>query len=294
MKLSEKKNEALAAYLFILPALILLIIFLLIPMVQAFQNSFYDYNLISSKKIFTGLSNYKKLISDTNFLTSIKNSFYFGLIVIPIQTTLALGLALLIKKSFRGVGIFRTIYFLPYAISMGVAASLFKMVYNSDSGLLNAFLKSFGLPAVSFLSDPKIAMIGVALMGIWKSAGFFMIVLLAGLNNIPTELYEASEIDGAGSVRSFFSITLPLLKKVLGFVVIITTMDALKIFIPVYVTMSGGGPSGATRTAAYFIYNTAFKEMNMGYASAAAVLFFLIIMILSLLQLKAFGTNTDE
>lgn len=284
--LSERKSEALAAYLFILPALALLVFFVLVPMVQAFLNSFYDYNLIANQKRFVGFANYTRLFRDSSFFSSLKNSFYFGIIVIPIQTALALGLALLIKKPSRLTGFFRTAYFLPYVISMGVAASLFKMVYNTSSGLLNAILKAAGLPPVSFLSTPSIAMIGVAMMGIWKSAGFFMMIFLSGLNNIPSELYEAASLDGASSFKSFRYITLPLLKGVMSFIVVMTTMDALKIFIPIYVTMRGGGPGGATRTAAYFIYNTAFKNMDMGYASAAAIIFFLIIVVLSLIQLR--------
>lgn len=158
---------------------------------------------------------------------------------------------------------------------------------------MNAILGGLGLPTIDFLSNSSIAMIGVALLGIWKSVGFFMIVFLAGLNNIPNDLYEAAQIDGAGVIRRFVSITLPLLKKVMAFVVIITTMDALKIFIPVYVTMEGGGPAGSTRTAAYFIYNTAFQEMNMGYASAAAFIFFIIIMIISVIQMRAFKSDVE-
>lgn len=289
LKLTEKRSEALAAFLFILPALALLIFFILVPMIQAFFNSFYEYNLIANQKTFIGLANYKRLFSDSAYFSSLKNSFYFGIMVIPVQTALALGMALLIKRPGKGIGAFRTIYFLPYVVSMGVAASLFKMVYNTSSGLLNAILKACGLPAVSFLSTPSIAMIGVAIMGIWKSAGFFMMIFLSGLNNTPLELYEAASLDGAGPVKSFLHITLPLLRGVMSFIVIVTTMDALKIFIPIYVTMGGGGPGGSTRTAAYFIYNTAFKNMDMGYASAAAIVFFLIIVVLSFVQLHFFS-----
>lgn len=291
--ISQKNRESLAALLFILPALVLLLSFILSPMAKAFSNSLFEYNLISNNKIWIALGNYMSLLTDSTFYSSLGNSFYFGLLVIPTQTIIALGLALLIKKRFKGAGIFRTIYFIPFVISMGVASSLFKMIYNQESGLLNVMLEGVGLPTVSFLSNPNIAMIGVAIMGIWKSVGFFMIVFLAGLNNIPNDLYEAAQIDGATAIRRFLSITLPLLKKVMSFVVIITTMDALKIFIPIYVTMEGGGPAGSTRTAAYYIYNSAFTEMQMGYASAAAVIFFFLIMIISIVQLRLFRSDVE-
>ncbi|MGP4038516.1 carbohydrate ABC transporter permease [Gracilibacillus sp. D59] len=294
MKLiSYRKSEAIAAYSFILPAFILLLIFILNPMFQSLITSFYDVNLISDDKSLVGTANYTNLLSDMDFYSSLGHSFYFGLLVLPIQTAVALGLALLVKKHFRGVGIFRMIYFVPFVISMSVASSIFKMIYNKDSGLMNAILSGFGFPSLDFLSNPSIAMLGVALLGTWKSMGFFMIVFLAGLNNIPDDLYESAQIDGAGPIRRFISITLPLLKKVMTFVVIITTMDALKIFIPVYVMMEGGGPAGSTRTAAYFIYNTAFQKMDMGYASASAFIFFIIILIISLIQLRVLRSDVE-
>ncbi|GAB2572256.1 carbohydrate ABC transporter permease [Gracilibacillus alcaliphilus] len=290
---SQRNREAVAAYLFILPAFGLLLLFILNPMAQSLITSFYDVNLISDQRSFLGMENYQHLLNDASFYQSLGNSFYFAILVIPIQTALALTLALLVKRSFPGVGVFRTIYFIPFIISMGVASSIFRMMYNKEAGLFNVILDGIGLPVLPFLSNPDIAMIGIVILGTWKSMGFFMIVFLAGLNNIPNDLYEAAQIDGAGPIKRFFSITLPLLKKVMAFVIIITTMDALKIFIPIYVTMAGGGPAGSTRTAAYFIYNHAFQHMDMGYATAAAFIFFIIILIISLIQMRVLRSDVE-
>ena len=286
------KQESRAAFLFILPAFILLLLFIFYPMTSAFVFSFKNYNLIGSSSTFAGLSNYEKLLTDSTFLSSIWHSFYFAIIVIPVQTIVALGLALLIKGKFRGVGLFRTIYFLPVVVSFAIAATLFRFIYNKDYGMLNVILKGLGLPTFDFLSNPNISMIGIIILCIWKAMGFFMIIFLAGLNNIPDSLYEAAHVDGAGPIQRFFLITLPLLMRTTAFVVIITTMDALKIFVPIYITTSGG-PAGSTSTVVHYIYETAFKQMNMGYATAAAFLFFILVLIISIIQLRVFRTDVE-
>src|SRR5690606_35882554 len=147
-----------------------------------------------------------------------KNALYFAGVVIPLQTAIALGLALLVKKPFRGVGVFRTIYFLPVVVSFAIAATIFRLIYNKDYGMLNVILKGLGIPVLDFLSNPAISMIGIMILCIWKAMGFFMIVFLAGLNNIPDSLYEAAQMDGAGPLQRFVLITMPLLKRTLAFV----------------------------------------------------------------------------
>ncbi|SDW96079.1 carbohydrate ABC transporter permease [Paenibacillus sp. CF384] len=286
------KQETRAAFLFILPALALLLLFIFYPMTRALLISFQNYNLISSHSTPAGLDNYKNLLSDSTFLASLGHSFYFAAVVIPLQTVIALGLALLVRKSFRGVGVFRTIYFLPVVVSFAIASTIFKLIYNKDYGMLNIILKGIGLPTLDFLSNPDISMIGIIILCIWKAMGFFMIVFLAGLNNIPDSLYEAAHMDGAGPFQQFVTVTLPLLKRTMGFVVVITTMDALKIFVPVYITTSGG-PAQSTSTVVHYIYETAFKQMNMGYASAAAFILFAIVLVISVIQLRVFRTDVE-
>ena len=284
--------ETRAALLFLAPAFLLLVLFVFFPMFRGLWISLQHYNLIGSSASWAGLDNYRQLLRDESFHASLTHSFYFAAVVIPVQTAIALGLALLVRGKFKGVGFFRTVYFLPVIISFAIASTIFRLIYNKDYGMLNAILKGLGLPAVDFLSNPKIAMIGIIILCIWKAMGFFMVVFLAGLNNIPEELYEAAQVDGAGKVHRFFRITLPLLKRTMAFVVIITTMDALKIFVPVFVT-TNGGPAGSTSTVVHYIYETAFKQMNLGYASAAAFLFFCIVLIISIVQLRLFRSDVE-
>lgn len=289
---SYEKQEAAAALWFVLPAAVLLGTFIFYPMISSFIISFRKFNLINPQSSFVGLDNYTTLLKDPSFLESISNSLYFAVIVIPLQTAIALGLALLVKKQFNGVGLFRTVYFLPVVVSFAIAATIFKLIYNKDYGMMNVILKGLGLHTFDFLSNPDISMIGIILLCIWKAMGFFMIIFLAGLNNIPDSLYEAAQVDGAGPFQRFFTITLPLLKRTLAFVVIITTMDALKIFVPIYITTSGG-PAGSTSTVVHYIYLIAFKQLNMGLATAAAFMFFAVVLLISILQLRIFKSDVE-
>jgi len=287
-----EKQEARVAFAFILPALLLLVVFVFYPMVRAFIISFQKLHLINPNASFAGIGNYASLLHNQTFLQAMGNSFYFAAVVIPVQTAIALGLALLVQRKFRGVGFFRTVYFLPVVVSFAIAATVFRLIYNKDYGMLNVLLKGMGLAPLDFLSNPDISMIGIIILCIWKAMGFFMIVFLAGLNNIPDALYEAAQVDGANAVQRFFRITLPLLKRTMAFVVIITTMDALKIFVPVYITTSGG-PAGSTSTLVHYIYKTAFEQMNMGLAAAAAFLFFAVVFVISLVQLRLFRSDVE-
>jgi multiple sugar transport system permease protein len=286
------RHEQMTAFWFILPALLLLLVFVFYPMIQAFIISFQNYMLVGSRQSFVGIENYKALLTDRSFLNSLKHTFYFAVVIIPIQTSLSLMLAMLIQKTKWMTGLFRTIYFIPVVISTGVAATVFKLIYNKEFGLLNSVLKELHLPITSFLSNPNTAMNGLVILGIWKATGFFMIIFLAGLNNIPQDLYEAARVDGASKVQQFFSITLPLLNRTTAFVVIITTIDAIKLSGLVFV-LTNGGPNSSTETVVFYIYKIAFQQMQMGYATAAAFVLFAIVLVISLLQMKFFNKNTD-
>ncbi|WP_258881573.1 carbohydrate ABC transporter permease [Paenibacillus sp. sptzw28] len=281
---SLRRSDGITGFLFVLPAFILLLVFVFIPMAKAFYYSFNDYMLVSGSKTFVGLKNYADLLQDTKFLNSIKHTFYFAVIVIPVQTAIALGLALLVKPQFKYTGFFRTAFFVPVVISTAVAGTVFKLIYNRDFGLLNVLIGAVGIPKISLLSNADIAMNGVIILGIWKAAGFFMIVYLAGLNNIPQDLYESARVDGASKLQQFFYITLPLLKRTTAFIIIMTTIDAIKLSGIVFV-LTSGGPNSSTETIVYFIYKTAFDQMQMGYASAAAFILFFMILIISVIQM---------
>lgn len=285
------RGEELTAWWFVLPALALLTIFVFYPMVQAFVISFQNYNLVGSTRSFVGLDNYTALLRDREFFRSLKHSLYFAVIVIPVQTSIALGMAMLIQKKFALTGFFRTVYFIPVVVSTGVAATVFKLIYNKEFGILNNFLKMLHLPPTSFLSDPDTAMNGIIILGIWKAVGFFMIIFLSGLNNIPHDLYEAARVDGATKLQQFLRITLPLLNRTMTFVVIMTTIDAIKLSGLVFV-MTSGGPNGSTETVVYYIYKVAFQQMQMGYGTAAAFVLFGIVLVISLIQMRLFK-NAD-
>lgn len=289
---SFRKHEQATAFWFIFPAIALLLVFVFYPMLQAFLISFKNYSLVGAGDVFVGMDNYVHLMKDRAFFNSLKHSFYFALIVIPIQTSIALGLALFIQKKTATAGLFRTLYFIPVIISTAVAATVFKLIYNKEFGLLNSVLKALHLPVTSFLSDPKTAMNGIITLGIWKGAGFFMIIFLAGLNNISLDLYEAARVDGASRIQQFFKITLPLLNRTMAFVVIMTTIDAIKLSGLVFV-LTNGGPNSSTETVVFYIYKQAFTQMRMGYATAAAFVLFAIVLTISLIQMKLFNKDTD-
>lgn len=289
---SFRKHEQATAFWFIFPAIALLLVFVFYPMLQAFLISFKNYSLVGAGDVFVGMDNYVHLMKDRAFFNSLKHSFYFAGIVIPIQTSIALGLALLIQKKTATAGLFRTLYFIPVIISTAVAATVFKLIYNKEFGLLNSVLKALHMPVTSFLSDPKTAMNGIIVLGIWKGAGFFMIIFLAGLNNISPDLYEAARVDGASRFQQFFKITLPLLNRTMAFVVIMTTIDAIKLSGLVFV-LTNGGPNSSTETVVFYIYKQAFTQMRMGYATAAAFVLFAIVLTISLIQMKLFNKETD-
>lgn len=286
------RQEERTAWLFILPALAALLLFVFYPMVKAFLISFQNYNMVGGTRAFNGIDNYRTLLNDAEFLASLRHSLFFAVIVIPVQTAISLGLAMLIQRARRFTSLFRTAFFIPVVVSTAVAATVFKLIYNKDFGILNNVLKSMGLPITNFLSNPDTAMYGIIILGIWKAAGFFMIIFLAGLNNISQDLYEAARVDGANKVQQFFRITLPMLNRTMAFVIIMTTIDAIKLAGPVFV-LTNGGPNGSTQSVVYYIWKMAFQQMQMGYGTAAAFILFAIVLIISLVQMNYFNKKAD-
>ncbi|MCB2202991.1 sugar ABC transporter permease [bacterium] len=286
---SYRRKESLFAWLFSTPAIILLLIFLIVPFILAIGMSFTNMRLIPNPNVptrFVGFRNYVRLITDQAFLKGLLNNFYFVLVVVPLQTAFALGLALLINKELRGMNIYRTAYFSPVVTSMTVVSIVWTLLYNPGEGLINAFLNaiSFGLiEPQSWLTNPKLVFPAIMLMSIWQGVGFQMVIFLAGLQEIPKPLYEAAEVDGANSWRQFINITLPQLKNTTIFVVISTTILAFKLFDQVKV-MTNGGPSNASMTTMLYAIETGWGRLQIGYASAITVVFFVIVLIVSMLQ----------
>lgn len=262
----SKPSERKAAYIFILPAVVLLAAFLIYPSLQTIRYAFTDYNIMRPDRIvFCGFNNFVELVQDKDFWIAVKNTLYFTVLVVPFQTLIALALALLISSQRKGVSIFRAAYFSPQVTSMVVVAILWTVLYNSspDSGLLNALLVKLGLEPCGFLNDPNTAMNSIVFMSAWQGAGYQMMILLAGLQGIPKDQYEAASIDGAGKLQSFFYITLPGLKNIIQYVIMITVIQAMKLFTQPYV-MTKGGPQNSTRTLVYYIYEQGFQKRNLG------------------------------
>ena len=280
----NKKSERKAAYIFIIPAVVLLAAFLLYPALQTVRYAFTDYNIMRPDRIkFCGLNNFIELFQDKDFWIAVKNTLHFTILVVPFQTVLALALALLISSRRKGVSIFRAAYFSPQVTSMVVVAILWTVLYNStpSSGLLNALFVKLGMEPCGFLNDPKTAMNSIIFMSAWQGAGYQMMIFLAGLQGIPKDQYEAASIDGAGRVKSFFYVTLPGLKNVISYVIMITVIQAMKLFTQPYV-MTKGGPQNSTRTLVYYVYEQGFQKRNFGYACAVAAVFFVIVISLSI------------
>lgn len=284
----RKRNERVAAYIFVIPAVFLLVAFMIVPIVYTFYYSVFQYQVMRPNDIsFVGLQNYVKLIADSDFWQSLKNTFYFSIIVVPVQCALALGLAMLVSKKFRGVSIFRTMYFSPQLTSMVVISVLWTVLYNSNpnTGLINSMLVNLGLDPINFLTNEKTAMNSIIFMSAWQGAGYQMMIFLAGLQGIPGDQYEAASVDGANGLQQFLHITLPNLKGTIKYVIQITLIQAMKLFTQPYV-MTQGGPKNSTKTMVYYIYTQGFQKGNFGYACSVAAVFFVIVVAISLLMQK--------
>ncbi|MEA1883914.1 MAG: sugar ABC transporter permease [Thermotogota bacterium] len=282
--LVKKRRKAL--FVFILPGLILLTIFIILPFFMSFGLSFTNQRILSRIPTkFIGLRNYERLFRDDLFFTGLKNNMVFALIVVPLQTMLALGMAMVVNKNLKGVKIFRTAYFMPTVTTMVVVSVVWSFMYNPQ-GIINNFMQSitFGQwETIDFLKNSKWAFPSIMLMSIWQGAGFQMLIFLAGLQEIPKMLYEAAIIDGANKWKQFLHITLPQLRNTTAFVLISTTILSLKLFDQIKV-MTNGGPSNSTYTVILHLYNSGFTKQKVGYASAMTVVFFLIVLAISILQ----------
>lgn len=295
-KLSKRKaDERAAAYAMTIPAVALLIAFLVVPMLYTAFYSGFQYQIMRPDRMkFIGFDNYTKLFSDPDFWQALKNTVYFTIVVVPVQCSLALALAMLVSKKFRGVAIFRTMYFSPQLTSMVVISVLWTVLYNANpnTGLINSMLVSLGLEPVNFLTNEKTAMNSIIFMSAWQGAGYQMMIFLAGLQGIPASHYEAAAVDGANKWQQFLHITLPGLKGTIKYVVMITMIQAMKLFTQPYV-MTQGGPKNSTKTLVYYIYTQGFQKGNFGYACAIAAVFFVIVVTMSLVMKRVTSGNED-
>jgi len=278
------RKEAGAAYLYIAPLVLGLFTFYLLPAFSSLYISLTNWNGFT-KMNFTGLSNYVQLWEDDRFIRSLGNTFMYTVVVVPLAIAIATIIAVLLNQSLRGVAIYRVIYFLP-VVSMPVAvAMIWKWLYHSEYGLINYILRSLSLPAPAWLLDERFALLSIALVGVWSAFGTHTVILLAGLQSIPTSYYEAAELDGAGPISRFFRITLPLLTPSLFFVLITSLIGTLQVFDLVFMMARDSSMLEATRTIVYSVWENAFVFSNMGYASAQAWILFLSILVITIFQM---------
>ncbi len=285
--LSKKKlNNYLWAYLMIAPLVIGLMIFYIVPFFKSLFYSFTNMGPFGTYK-WIGVENYKKIFADSNFYLALKNTFVFTIINVPISIALSILLAVLLNSDIKGLGIYRTIYFLP-AITMPAAVSMvWRWLFNSDFGLINYFLAKIGIQGPGWVTNPKIAIYSVIIVAIWSKVGYNMIILLAGLQGISKSYYEAAEIDGAGTVKKFFNITLPLLTPTIFFVVVMSLIGAFQVFEYIFMMIPNNSVAlESTQSVVYLFYKNAFMLGEKGYASAIAVVLFVIIMIFTFIQMK--------
>lgn len=271
------------AWLMLVPAIILMVTFLIIPIILTFGLAFTNARLISPEPArFIGLDNFTRLFSSPTFWRSLQNTVVFALVIVPVQSAIALGLALLINAKVRGVNFFRTVYFLPVVTSMVVVSMLWMFMYQPN-GLINVLLAKIGIDGPDWLGDPRTALFAIIVLSIWQAVGMHMIIWLSGLQTIPGELYEAAALDGAGPWRQFLHVTWPGLRQTATFILITITIAAFSLFTQVNI-MTQGGPLDATSTVVFQAVRTGFQQQQTGYASAISLVFFAIVLVVSLIQ----------
>jgi lactose/L-arabinose transport system permease protein len=280
-------------YLFILPFYLSFLIFGLYSTIYSFYLSFVDWKGLGPMK-FVGLKNYASLLKDKVFIQSMENGFLLFFMYVPLMTFLALVLAVLLNsKRVRGFQFFRTIIFMPYIMNIVAAGFAFKLLLNQEYGIVNNFLMvAFHIAPIPWLESVWGGRISLCLLIIWAWLGYNMVIMLAGLQTIPGELTEAAMIDGAGPVQSFFLITIPLMRPVILFSVVLSLMGSFNLFNEVFI-LTGGGPLNATITPFVDIFNQAFGNFRFGYASAMSYVYFIIIFALTLIQVRYFGNRVD-
>lgn len=278
-----------APYLFLLPAGIVLLIFFFIPFFQTIGLSFLDYSNNIYHASFAGLQNYVAILHNPVFYKVMLNTIIYLVVAVPVLAIIPLFLAILINQKIKGITLYKILIYLPVIVSIVVAAIAFKWLY-AEQGILNYLLNVFHIHPIGWLTDPKYAIYSVIIVTIWKGIGYYMMIYLAALMSVPKELYEACDIDGAGFFTKHLTVTIPHIMPTIALVATISSISAMKIFAEIYV-MTKGGPLNSTKTIVYYIYEKAFENLDLGYASAMAVILLVIVMAFSLVNILCFEKN---
>jgi multiple sugar transport system permease protein len=283
-KVIKTVKKSYTGWLFVLPSLVMFLVFLIIPAIIGFFVSLTDYSGLSGNYIFKGLENYSKMFGDRYFKTSIKNNIIYALIFTPATMLISLFTATLLNQINRFTKLFRTVLFLPYVTSMVAVAVIWKVIFNPLGGPLNTILENIGIQnPPQWLAASSSALYAVIIVSVWKNCGYYMLIFLAGMQNIPDSLYESAELDGAKSLQKYLRITLPMLSPTIFLNLILVIISSFQVFDLISV-MTEGGPGMSTNVLVFRIYYEAFKAGRMGYASAIAYFLFAIVLVITLIQ----------
>ncbi|GIN40019.1 sugar ABC transporter permease [Heyndrickxia oleronia] len=292
-----KRKFNMIPVLFLLPSVIFLLIFVYFPLIQNFYNSFFDFSVFSKTKSFVGLDHFKELLTDKVVSVSLLNNIKYIIISVILQVGFALVLAYILEdKVFsRFAPFFRVVYFIPVMISISVIALLFGFVYNPQMGILNSFLELIGLDSLAevWLGNSTTAIYAVIAMSQWQSIGFITMLFIVSIQKIPKDMYEAAEIDGAGKIRKFFSITVPQVREAIFVNTLITITGSMLVFNEPYI-LTNGGPGFSSMTMSVHMYQTGFVKDNMGYASTLAIIIFILTAVLALIQIRISRTGKGD
>jgi multiple sugar transport system permease protein len=302
IKLTLKQQRIMWGYIFLFIPLAYLLAVRIFPTILALNMSFREWSILSPIKLWVGLDNFRQLIQDARFWKSLQNTLIIVILAVPIQVILGLGFALLLNQITKLRSLYRLIYFIPFMTVVPAVARVWQWAYAPEVGMVNHILQFFNLPTQPFLLSPNQALYSIIVVIIWQGLGFSIVIMLAGLNQIPKVYYEAAELDGASSWKMLRYITVPLLNNSLVFLSIILTISALQTFTLVFV-MSGsagyggghtlGGPLDATRTLVIHIYDYAFRQMEMGYASAMTMVLLVLMLIITYFQIRVMSRRVE-
>lgn len=288
-----KLHRFVIPFLFICPVIVMNLIFFCLPFLQSLAMSFFEWPLLG-EKTFVGLGNYQTLLADDQFRTSLLFTMKYTLFVTPALFLMAFILALLIDGKFKGVTLFRTIYFSPVVISMTSCSLIWLWIYNDLYGILNYILQKLHIidEAILWMGSEKTSLPAIVFMITWKMAGFSMLIILAAFQSVDTEVYESAAIDGASKARQFFHITLPIIRPQVGLALIMSVIGSVLAFEQ-FLIMTKGGPTETTTTLVHYIYNTSFKYYNFGYGSAMTIVLLMIMLALSFAQMRLLKDPTE-
>ncbi len=285
MRSPLRRGDFYTGIVCLLPSLAVVAVFTVFPIFFSLFLSFHTWAILTPEKPFVGLANYQRMLATPEFWQCMKNTALYTLGVVPVGAAASLALALLLNRPVKGSGFFRTAFFLPTITSIIALSVVWLWVYDDANGLLNIALRAVGLKPVRWLTSTDTSLLSLVIMTVWKNAGYHMVVFLAGLQAIPETLYEAARIDGAGAGQRFRAVTWPLLAPTTAFVLVTNTIFTFQVFGPIYV-MTGGGPVRSTSVVVYYLYQRAFEFQEMGYASAVAWVVFLVLIALTVVQMR--------